>query len=81
MKKLICLFAVALVISCVWAQNSGRTWSATVRVVDESGAPVAGADVCVFYDVPPALHGKDPGRITSLTDSNGVFAASHNDDT
>ena len=81
-RSIFTLFAIAPIAFaiCAWAQDAHQ-WEALLNIVDDNGGPVAGADVSVFYDVPPALQGKDPGRINGLTDSNGVFTASNDDNT
>jgi hypothetical protein len=52
-------------------------WNATVKVVDESGQPVPGADVTIGYYVPPS-EGESVGLASKkgFTDTNGVFSAS-----
>jgi hypothetical protein len=80
MKKNICLMLVVAATVCVRAQDT-REWNALLKVVDDAGQPVSGADVSIFYDVPPQLESTDSGKITGLTDTNGLFAASHHDQT
>ena len=58
-----------------------HSWTATVKVVGEDGNPVVGADVSVQYTIPATsdLGGQTYGEIKGLTDTNGLFAASHID--
>src|ERR1700722_11289524 len=46
-------------------------WRMTLKVVDDGGAPVAGARATVYYLV--------TNDFTGLTDAHGMFAASHRD--
>jgi hypothetical protein len=64
------------------AQNDdfSNVWRATIKVVDESGAPVAGADVIAGYFVaPPPGESTAKESIKGVTDSAGLFTASHRD--
>jgi hypothetical protein len=56
-------------------------WTATVTVIGEDGNPIAAADVSLQYTVPTPAGSSDPtfGEIKGLTDTNGVFSASHTD--
>lgn len=57
-----------------------HTWTATVKVVDEDGNPVAGSDVSVQYTIPAtASSGPTYGEVKGLTDGNGMYIASHTD--
>ena len=60
--------------SCALAQTNPdeHEWKATVKVADEAGVPVANADVTVGY-----FTNNDTAELKGLTDSNGVFVATH----
>ncbi|HTY88067.1 MAG TPA: hypothetical protein VMB80_11425 [Candidatus Acidoferrum sp.] len=79
----LCLALVYLTIGCAFGQLLPTyKWAATVKVVGEDGAPVAGADVAVSYNILPAPsdpNQKSYGEIKGLTDTNGMFSASHTD--
>jgi hypothetical protein len=59
------------------AQLFTSEWKATLRVVDERGQPLSGANVAIGYQIPP---GPDESiavdRKTGTTDTNGIFRAS-----
>lgn len=73
MKYLTCLFIVSFALNSVCAQSSRPAWNATVKVLDEAGQPVAGADVEMSYYVkpPPGEH-EAGGSVHGLTDANGM---------
>ncbi|HTA31088.1 MAG TPA: HEAT repeat domain-containing protein [Candidatus Cybelea sp.] len=75
-------FAQELAIS--QAEQQGVTWTATIKVLDERRQPVPGAGVSIIYYVPAKLD-QDPAaswrKVEGLTASNGVFSASHRDNT
>src|SRR5215469_15643867 len=82
MKNLInLLITSAFAVSSACAQTatqSGPEWRATVRAVDETGQPVAGAKVTIGYYVKPPHD--EPGSIATdakrgVTDTNGFFSA------
>lgn len=81
MKKLICPLIAALAIVCVRAQTPAPSlppWNATVKVLDETGVPVAGADVEMSYYVQPAPGQNEAGgNVHAMTDTNGVCLLSH----
>jgi len=91
MKNSIMLLCLAFVIStndCAFGQTSAlpskfgpHQWTAAVKVVGEDSSPIAGADVSVQYSVPtPPNSGKQTyGEVKGLTDTNGMFSASHTD--
>src|SRR6266404_266487 len=78
-KKIISLAILTVLVGCSYSQstNSGKPWKATVKVIDEAGQPVDGADVTIGYYVPPpedetiAL-----GSTKGKSDANGFFSAS-----
>jgi hypothetical protein len=77
------LLVIPLFLSCSQAQTSQTIrprWNASITVVDEATQPVAGADVEVSYYVQPLPNHSEAGESThGLTDTNGFFAASHED--
>ncbi len=81
MKRLLCLILVVVAASCCTAQirTSPHQWSATLTVVDETGQPVPGAAVWVAFSIASPEGTPLHQRITGLTDTNGIFAASHTD--
>lgn len=56
-------------------------WTAKIKVVDHDGNPIVGANVSVQYDVPIKPFSSQPtyGEVNGITDTNGVFTASHTD--
>lgn len=81
MKKVIFLLFAIAIINCARAQTSlpQHDWHVTLKIVDESGQPIAGASAGVgFYWVtPPPDRKYTAGGIDGVTDTNGVFKASH----
>jgi hypothetical protein len=78
MKKIICLIIAGITINCAKAQLLGHEWKATLKVVDESNQPVAGANVEAWYYVRPTPANPNIAeKIEGLTDINGLFTASH----
>jgi hypothetical protein len=85
----LCLIVAILIGNCALAQAGvGSTkWSVTLKVLDEEAKPVTNADAWVVYTVPPRpgqiVHSYDQlgsGKIEGLTDTNGLFHASHTSD-
>jgi len=72
------IFSSALI--CIYGQNttpSDPEWKATVKVVDESGLPIEGADVTISYFVkPPPDESIAFAKKTGKSDANGIFYAS-----
>jgi len=85
MKNFLCIFFIILSGNHLWGQNEPRSneWHATLKVVDESGAPMPGAEASVSYFVhPPPGQPRDSiasESISGLTDADGIFKASHRD--
>lgn len=78
MKKTICSFVIVLAVNFAWAQISQPGWRANIKVVDEDGQPIPDATVAVWYYIqPPANQTEASEKIQGLTDTNGVFTASH----
>ena len=81
-----CLAASFLINGCVFAQSiESHPWTVTLKVIDDDGTSVSGADAWVAYHVPPPPdqnldYGESARKIKGLTDTNGVFIASHVDD-
>jgi len=75
MKTIICIFLVlAIRFACAQTYPPEHQWTATLKAVDDTGQPVAGAKVFIDYSVY-----KEP--ISGLTDTNGIFIATHRDAT
>jgi len=74
MKKLIYLTMMLFTANHILAQTptDEHTWIATVKVVDENGSPVAKAPVKVGY-----YTNNTSVDIEGVTDTNGIFIASH----
>src|SRR5437773_4158961 len=80
MKTIIWPVVVAAAVGCGRAQDTqppGPEWRATVRVVDEAGQRVSGADVTIgYYISPPANQSVALASKRGKTDPNGLFTAS-----
>jgi hypothetical protein len=74
MKKIICLMLIKTVVSFAYAQTmpANHEWKVSIKVVDEAGNPIAGAKASVGY-----FSKSQPASIDGLTETNGVFTASH----
>lgn len=73
MKRIACLILGVIAASCAHAQLSNAPtpeWKVTLKIVDDNGKPVADAKTVVGYGT---------NHITGLTDTNGIFFASHRD--
>jgi hypothetical protein len=83
MKTIICLILIIVSNGFAKAQELLlHTWHATLTVVDENNQPVPGAEISVIYDAPRKPDGSTVGgKITGLTDTNGIFRTSHFDGT
>ena len=85
MKNTLILLSLTLLsLNCALGQLSPHPWKLTVKVIDEDGNPVSGADVAVSYKTTPPPNqnneaGPKMGYIKGLTDANGEFGASHTD--
>ena len=71
MKTSICLI-LTIIATTAFAQTSLHKWKVTLKVVDEVGQPVVGAKAGVGY-----FSKSLPASIDGLTDTNGIFMASH----
>jgi len=74
MKTILIFIFFTATICCAKAQLSTAptpTWRVTFKVVDDAGQPVAGAEASVGHS--------GTNQIVGLTDTNGVFVASHKD--
>jgi hypothetical protein len=71
MNKTICVIFMGIVISHAHAQTK-HEWRATLKVVDEMGVPIVGANASIGYQTNSVGTSVD-----GLTDTNGVFSASH----
>ena len=74
MKYLTHLVLASITINYACAQVAlvGHEWNVTFKVVDEAGQPVANTKAGVGY-----YSKSQPASIDGLTDTNGVFTASH----
>jgi len=71
MKTLLSTILLAMSVGCASAQTEpAHEWKVTLKVVDDTGHAVAGAEVWVNYLT---------NRFIGLTDTNGIFTASHLD--
>jgi hypothetical protein len=73
-KKFFCVAFIALALCGMFAQTKipPHQWNVTLKVVDENGNPVSGANTRVGYFV-----NSQPASFAGLTDTNGIFTASH----
>jgi hypothetical protein len=62
-------------------QFGPHQWTANVKVVGDDGNPIVGANVSVQYTIPavPNSGGQTYGEVKGITDTNGMFSASHTD--
>ncbi|HTY87091.1 MAG TPA: Ig-like domain-containing protein [Candidatus Acidoferrum sp.] len=74
MKKFIGLIIAVITVNYAYPQNtlSEHEWKVTLKVVDENGRPMAGAKAAVGY-----YSNSKPATIDGLTDTNGIFTATH----
>jgi hypothetical protein len=74
MKYLTHLILASITINYACAQFAlvGHEWNVTLKVVDETGKPIEGAKASVGY-----YSKSQPKSIDGLTDTNGIFKASH----
>ena len=84
MKALLCLSIAVGAMSCAQSQLKTNipenTWKATLKVIDGGGRSVTGAVAWVsFYITPPLGQTEASEKIEGLTDSSGLFTASHRD--
>ena len=72
MKKTIGLTFLTLVAVLAYSQSEWQEhqWNATLKAIDETGNPVVGAKIQISYDM-------STNALTGLTDTNGIFTASH----
>lgn len=74
MKAFLCL--IFLTASCGFAQ--GNKWTVTLKVIDDTGQPVTNANAGVGSYFGPRTEEKDNATsIDGITDTNGLFTASH----
>ena len=78
MKILVTLTLLILAANCVFAQANANehTWKATIKVVDENGAPVEKAEVKVGY-----YTNNTSVDIQGTTDTNGMLVVTHSTST
>jgi hypothetical protein len=78
MKNITCTVTILAALCCAHGQTTDvPEWKALVKVVDEVGRPIPGADVTIGYYV-PAPPGKSTATssVKGTTDTNGLFSAS-----
>jgi hypothetical protein len=80
MRNIMSLILIFTTFAGVNAQNAlapSPEWKANVKVVDEAGQPIEGADVTIGYYVPPPKGQSTAMSSTrGVTDTNGIFFAS-----
>jgi hypothetical protein len=76
------IIALSLCALSIYGQLPSPTqWKVTVHIVDEVGQPVQGADVAIIYHGQPAADGSARSeKKAGVTSPDGVFTASHSDD-
>jgi hypothetical protein len=87
MKTFTYLILTFLIGGCAFAQPeiTGAKWNVTVKVTDENGQPVPGAQVSIGYHAKrkfgqsEAEYRLNPAQLEGQTDTNGIFSASHTD--
>src|SRR5580698_9089060 len=74
MKKALYLMLISATLDYAHAQTELPThaWTATLKAVDETGQPIPNANASVGY-----FSKSQPASINGLTDTNGLFTASH----
>jgi hypothetical protein len=78
MKQLTCVFALAFALCSAFAQSQKPDWNATIKVIDEAGLAVSGADVEMsFYIQPQSREHEAGGNVHGVTDTNGLVVLSH----
>jgi hypothetical protein len=79
-KKITYLFLFVLPVSCTEGQTAGLpkpAWNAAIKVIDESGEPVAGATAEMSWNVNRPDNSLTSDKTEGITDANGVFKTSH----
>jgi hypothetical protein len=83
-QTLLYLTFIVMTGGCAFAQAdfASTKWTVMLKVVDDDGKPVAEADAWVVYMLPPrpgqtSYDKLGSAKIEGLTDTNGVFSASH----
>lgn len=78
MKKIIYVIVSAFVVSCGRSQTAEHhEWKTMITVVDDAGQPVANANAEMSWNVNRPDFTLASDKIEGVTDSNGVFRASH----
>ena len=74
MKNIIYLVLTGVALNCVYAQTLPvkHEWKLTLKIVDEAGQAIADANASVGY-----FSNHTGASIKGLTDTNGIFTASH----
>jgi hypothetical protein len=87
MKNLLVLIVIlCLTAERSWAQPElfpAKPWNATIKIIGEDSLPVSGASVSIAFATTPHVisssDGKDWDKIQGVTDTNGLFIATHTD--
>jgi hypothetical protein len=75
MKRIVCLIIAAFAIrACAQVEPAQYDWKVTLNIIDETGQPVAGVKAGVG-------NGISKFEMSGVTDTNGIFVASHRDAT
>lgn len=77
MRKMIYLLFFVVAAACANGQGLKPIWNATIKVLDESGQPIAGADVKMSWHVTAPDGSETFDKTEGLTDANGMFITSH----
>ena len=77
MKKLISSVAIVFIAGYVGAQSVKHTWNATIKVLNEAGQPIVGANVEMEWYINTPNMNTTYGKTDGLTDTNGIFKTSH----
>lgn len=67
---------LALMLNSACAQNK-PVWNATIKVIDETGQPIANATAVMGWNVNAPDGTLTFGKMEGLTDTNGIFKTSH----
>jgi len=80
MREFLCIF-ITISVGCLASAQvevaNTPQWQVTLRVIDENGAPISGANAFASYYIPPPPNATEAGsRKTGLTDTNGLSTLS-----
>lgn len=79
MQSLLTLVTALTVVGCANAQEepARQQWHATIKVIDESGQPVAGASATMSWYVGGPEESTTFDKVEGLTNTNGICTVSH----